>query len=78
MTLSTPELEADRQALIALIKDEAVFHGDFTLASGKKATYYVDMRRLTLDHRAAPAIGRIVLDLMQGLEGIAAVVEVRA
>ena len=73
MTLSTPELEADRQALIGLITDEAVFHGDFTLASGKKATYYVDMRRLTLDHRAAPAIGRIVLDLMQGLDGIAAV-----
>ena len=73
MTLSTPELEADRQALIALIKAEAVFHGDFTLASGKHATYYVDMRRLTLDHRAAPAIGRIVLDLMRGLDGIAAV-----
>ena len=73
MTLSTPELEADRQALIALIKDEAVFHGDFTLASGKQATYYVDMRRLTLDHRAAPAIGRIVLDLMQGLGDIDAV-----
>jgi orotate phosphoribosyltransferase len=73
VTLSTPELEADRQALIALIKDEAVFHGDFTLASGKKATYYVDMRRLTLDHRAAPAIGRIVLDLMQDLGDIAAV-----
>ena len=73
MTLSTPELEADRQALIGLITDEAVFHGDFTLASGKKATYYVDMRRLTLDHRAAPAIGRIVLDLMRGLDGIAAV-----
>jgi len=73
VTLSTPELEADRQALIALIKDEAVFHGDFTLASGKQATYYVDMRRLTLDHRAAPAIGRIVLDLMKGIDGIAAV-----
>lgn len=73
MTLSTPELEADRQALIALITAEAVFHGDFTLASGKHATYYVDMRRLTLDHRAAPAIGRIVLDLMRGLDGIAAV-----
>ena len=73
MTLSTPELEADRQALIALIKDEAVFHGDFTLSSGKKATYYVDMRKLTLDHRAAPAIGRIVLDLLHGLDGIEAV-----
>jgi len=70
---STPELEADRHALIALIRDEAVFHGDFTLSSGKKATYYVDMRKLTLDHRAAPAIGRIMLDLVREVEGVAAV-----
>jgi orotate phosphoribosyltransferase len=70
---STPELEADRQALIALITDEAVFHGDFTLSSGKKATYYVDMRKLTLDHRAAPAIGRIMLDLVREVEGVVAV-----
>ncbi|MFT4306563.1 MAG: orotate phosphoribosyltransferase [Microbacterium sp.] len=70
---STPELEADRQGLIALIKAEAVFHGDFTLASGKRATYYVDMRKLTLDHRAAPAIGRIVLDLIRDIDGVAAV-----
>ena len=65
---STPELEAQRQDLIALIGEEAVFHGDFTLSSGKKATYYVDMRKLTLDHRAAPAIGRLVLDLVRDLE----------
>ena len=70
---STPELEADRQDLISLITDEAVFHGDFTLASGKKATYYVDMRKLTLDHRAAPAIGRIMLDLIRDQGDIAAV-----
>lgn len=69
MTLaSTPALEDDRQALIALIADEAVFHGDFTLSSGKKATYYVDMRKLTLDHRAAPAIGRLVLDAVRDLD----------
>lgn len=65
---STPELEAQRQDLIALIGEEAVFHGDFTLSSGKKATYYVDMRKLTLDHRAAPAIGRLVLDLVRDLD----------
>ncbi len=70
---STPELEADRQTLIGLIKDEAVFHGDFTLVSGDKASYYVDMRTLTLDHRAAPTIGRLVLDLIRDLDGIAAV-----
>ncbi|MFV0319556.1 MAG: orotate phosphoribosyltransferase [Microbacterium sp.] len=73
MPASTPELEADRQRLIDLIGEEAVFHGDFTLSSGKKATYYVDMRRLTLDHRAAPAIGRLVLDLIRDLDGVVAV-----
>ena len=61
-------LDADRQTLLDLIKDEAVFHGDFTLSSGKKATYYVDMRKLTLDHRAAPAIGRLVLDIVRDLD----------
>ncbi|MDL5352010.1 orotate phosphoribosyltransferase [Microbacterium sp. zg-YB36] len=70
---STPALEADRQHLIALIRDEAVFHGDFTLSSGAKATYYVDMRKLTLDHRAAPAIGRIMLDLVRNVDGVVAV-----
>jgi orotate phosphoribosyltransferase len=73
MTASTPEIEADRQRLIALISDEAVFHGDFTLSSGKQANYYVDMRKLTLDHRAAPAIGRIMLDLIADIPDIASV-----
>lgn len=72
-TASTPALESDRQRLIALITEEAVFHGDFTLSSGKQATYYVDMRKLTLDHRAAPAIGRIMNDLIADIDGIVAV-----
>jgi orotate phosphoribosyltransferase len=69
----SPAVDADRQALIGLIKAEAVFHGDFTLSSGKKASYYVDMRKLTLDHRAAPAIGRIMLDLIADIPDVAAV-----
>ncbi|WP_040167253.1 orotate phosphoribosyltransferase [Microbacterium gorillae] len=72
-TMPSPELEADRQKLIALVKDEAVFHGDFTLASGKQASYYVDMRRLTMDHRAAPAIGRIVRQLVADFPTVTAV-----
>ncbi|UWF77407.1 MULTISPECIES: orotate phosphoribosyltransferase [Microbacterium] len=62
------DLASDRQALLDLITGEAVFHGDFTLSSGKKASYYVDMRKLTLDHRAAPAIGRVMLDLIKDLD----------
>ena len=70
---STPALERDRKLLIDLIKAEAVFHGDFTLSSGKQASYYVDMRKLTLDHRAAPAIGRVMLDLIRDVDGVVAV-----
>jgi len=61
-----------KQQLIDFISADAVFHGDFTLTSGKKATYYVDLRKVSLDHRVAPLIGQVMLDL------IADVPEVRA
>ena len=38
-----------RQQLLEFIKADAVFHGDFTLTSGQKATYYVDLRKISLD-----------------------------
>ena len=53
-----------RDTLIQLISDEAVFHGDFILSSGKPATYYIDLRKLSLDHRAAPLIGEVLLELI--------------
>ncbi|OUD88372.1 Orotate phosphoribosyltransferase [Clavibacter michiganensis subsp. michiganensis] len=62
-----------RQQLIAHIKEDAVFHGDFTLTSGKKATYYVDLRRVSLDHRVAPLIGQVMLDLIADVPDVAAV-----
>jgi orotate phosphoribosyltransferase len=39
-----------------------------TLASGKEADYYVDMRRITLDGTAAPLVGRVMLRLTEQLE----------
>ena len=71
--MTSADVQADRQQLIELIKDEAVFHGDFILSSGKQANYYVDMRKLTLDHRAAPLVGRVMLDLIAGIPDIASV-----
>ena len=58
----------DRDQLIEQIKDKAVVHGAVTLASGKEADYYVDMRRITLDGVAAPLVGRVMLDLTRDLE----------
>jgi orotate phosphoribosyltransferase len=62
-----------RDQLITYIRDEAVFHGDFTLTSGKKATYYIDLRKLSLDHRAAPLIGQVMLDLIADIPDVSAV-----
>lgn len=62
-----------RQQLIDYISDLAVFHGDFTLTSGKKATYYVDLRKVSLDHRVAPLIGQVMVDLIEGVPDVFAV-----
>jgi orotate phosphoribosyltransferase len=62
-----------RQQLIEFISGEAVFHGDFTLTSGKKASYYVDLRKVSLDHRVAPLIGQVMLDLIAEVPDVDAV-----
>ncbi|PZE27931.1 orotate phosphoribosyltransferase [Curtobacterium sp. MCBD17_028] len=62
-----------RSQLIAHIRDEAVFHGDFTLTSGKKATYYIDLRKVSLDHRVAPLIGQVMTDLVAEVPDVVAV-----
>lgn len=62
-----------RSQLIEYIRDEAVFHGDFTLTSGRKASYYIDLRRVSLDHRVAPLIGRVMVDLIADVPEVVAV-----
>jgi len=62
-----------RTQLIDYILADAVFHGDFTLTSGKKATYYIDLRRVSLDHRVAPLIGKVMVDLIADIDGVVAV-----
>ena len=62
-----------RTELIDFISREAVFHGDFTLTSGKKASYYVDLRRVSLDHRVAPLIGQVMIDLIADIPDVDAV-----
>jgi orotate phosphoribosyltransferase len=54
----------DTASLIEQIKKLAIVHGKVTLASGRIADYYVDMRRVTLDGVAAPIVGRVMRDLV--------------
>ncbi|MCU1440874.1 MAG: orotate phosphoribosyltransferase [Rhodoglobus sp.] len=62
-----------KQQLIEYISAEAVFHGEFTLTSGKQASYYVDLRKVSLDHRVAPLIGQVMLDLISPIADVRAV-----
>lgn len=55
----------DRDALLDLIRAEALQRGEFVLASGKKASYYLDCRNITLHPRGANVIAEGMLDAMQ-------------
>jgi orotate phosphoribosyltransferase len=54
-----------REQLRDLITELAVVHGRVTLSSGAEADYYVDLRRVTLHHRAAPLVGHVMLDALE-------------
>ncbi|MUN38154.1 orotate phosphoribosyltransferase [Actinomadura litoris] len=59
---------SDRDDLLNAIKGKAVVHGDFVLSSGKRASWYVDLRRVTLDGAIAPLVGRVMLDATADLD----------
>lgn len=56
--------EEARERLRELISELAVVRGKVTLASGKEANYYVDLRRITLHHEASRLVGQVMLDLL--------------
>jgi orotate phosphoribosyltransferase len=49
---------------MALVREKALKFGDFTLASGKKARYYLDGKQVTLDAAGAVLVGEGILDLL--------------
>jgi len=55
----------DRELLRSLILEKSLKFGDFTLASGKKAAYYLDCRQITLDSVGAKLIGEGILEILQ-------------
>lgn len=59
--VATPPVDHKAKAELArLVTELCVVHGAVTLSSGKEANYYVDLRRATLHHGAAPRIGTLL------------------
>ena len=57
--------DSQRARLAQLVTSLAVVRGRVTLASGAESDFYVDMRRATLHHDAAPLIGHVMLDMLE-------------
>lgn len=54
----------DKAALMDLVREKSLEFGDFTLASGKKASFYLDCRKLTLDSAGANLVAEGILEIL--------------
>ncbi len=59
-----PSSEEAKAELLALLKKKSVFHGDFTLSSGARSSYYIDCRLTTLDPKGAWLVGQVMHELI--------------
>ena len=57
--------DSHKARLAALVQELSVIHEKVILASGRESDFYVDMRRSTLHHEAAPLIGHVMLDMLE-------------
>lgn len=58
----------DKARFLDLVRRRALQFGDFTLASGKKATYYLDGKQVTLDAQGLRMLSEGLLDLLADVE----------
>lgn len=54
----------DKHELMELVRAKALKFGQFTLASGKQASYYLDGKQITLDSQGARLVAEGILDLL--------------
>jgi orotate phosphoribosyltransferase len=57
--------DAKRRELVRLVKKLSYREGDFTLASGKKSKFYVDLKATTLHPEGAKLIGQVAVAEIQ-------------
>jgi orotate phosphoribosyltransferase len=62
------EMKSPREVLIQMILEKSYREGDFTLSSGQKSNYYIDLKPTILHPVGAQAIGRLAADWILGLK----------
>ena len=62
------EFKKLRSRLLQIIKEKSYEKKDVILASGKKSDFYIDCRQTTLHPEGAYLIGKILYDMVKGLD----------
>ena len=57
-----------RDELLKLVKEKAVRKGEHTLSSGKKSSYYIDGKQVTLDPQGLLLLGKTILAMLHGIQ----------
>ncbi len=58
----------DKEALVQLLKEKALKFGNFTLASGKQSSYYLDGKQVTLNSEGLRLACAGLLELLKDVE----------
>jgi orotate phosphoribosyltransferase len=62
----TPNAMSDaRTRLLLLLRERSYMEGDFILSSGKRSTFYVDMKKTTYDARGRELLGAAIADWLE-------------
>ena len=56
-----------KEELLIFLKEKAIMRGERTLASGKKSTFYIDGKQVTLDPQGILLTGKVILSMIYGL-----------
>lgn len=67
MTASAPPSAATLDQLRRMVEARALKRGSFRLASGKEASYYLDLKQVVLDATGSMLVGRAILEKLRGL-----------
>ena len=60
--------ESSRARLLELFKSRAVSFGQFTLASGKTSTYYINSKQALFNSEVVALLGDVLWDLTRDLD----------
>ena len=66
-------MEEEKKRLLRILKDLSYEEGDFTLASGKKSTFYIDCKETTLNPEGMYLVGHLMYNKVREIPGVEAI-----